>query len=75
MIEHGETGYLVPAERLHRLPDEALAMLAGPPERLAAMGARARERARREFTPEAERDAILEIWRALVTGKKGPARV
>ena len=65
MIEHAESGYLVPVERLHRLPDEALAMLAQPPERLVALGARARERARREFTPEAERDAILAIWRSL----------
>ena len=65
MIEHGASGYLVPVERLHRFADEALAMLAQPPERLAAVGARARERARRDFTPEAERDAILALWRSL----------
>jgi glycosyltransferase involved in cell wall biosynthesis len=67
MIEHGASGYLVPVERLHRFADEALAMLSQPPERLAAVGARARERVCRDFTPEAERDAILALWRSLAT--------
>jgi glycosyltransferase involved in cell wall biosynthesis len=65
MIEHGESGWLVPPGRLDRFADEALAVLAEPPERLAAVGARARERVRREYTPEAERDAILAVWRSL----------
>jgi glycosyltransferase involved in cell wall biosynthesis len=65
MIEHGTTGWLVPPERLDRFADVTLAALAEPPERLAAVGARARERVRREFTLEAERDAILAVWRAV----------
>jgi glycosyltransferase involved in cell wall biosynthesis len=65
MLEHGESGYLVPVERLHRFADEALAVLAQPAARLAAVGARARARVQRDFTPEAERDAILGVWRLL----------
>ncbi len=65
MIEHGTGGWLVPPERLGDFADETLAVLAQPPERLAAVGARARERVCCEFTPEAERDAILALWRSL----------
>jgi glycosyltransferase involved in cell wall biosynthesis len=65
VIRDGESGFLVPPERLHRFADETAAVLARPAAALAAVGARAREQVCRDFTPEAERDAILGVWRSL----------
>jgi hypothetical protein len=63
----GESGFLVPPERLHRFAEETAAVLARPAATLAAIGARARDRVCRDFTLEAERDAMLGVWRSLST--------
>jgi glycosyltransferase involved in cell wall biosynthesis len=65
VIRDGETGFLVPADRLGAFADEVLRVLARGPADLARIGAAARDCVRREFTVEAERDAILAVYRDL----------
>jgi glycosyltransferase involved in cell wall biosynthesis len=65
VIQHGVSGVLVPAPRLDDFVTVTLDTLARPLAERARMGAAARERVARDFTPEAERDGVLAAWRAL----------
>ena len=65
VIRDGESGFLVPADRLDTFADEVLRVLARAPADLARIGAAARERVLRAFTVEGERDAILAVYRRL----------
>jgi len=65
VIQHGVSGVLVPVPRLDDFVTVTLDTLARPPAERARMGAAARERVARDFTPEAERDGVLAAWRAL----------
>lgn len=65
VVRPGEDGVLVPPHELHRFASEAL-RLAGDVDSLKKLGTSARARVVRDFTPEAEREAILSIWRGLV---------
>jgi glycosyltransferase involved in cell wall biosynthesis len=65
VIEDGVSGFLVPPERLGAFAEAALGVLARPPEELARVGAAARARVLRDFTPAAERDAILAAYASL----------
>ncbi|MBK7973943.1 MAG: glycosyltransferase [Deltaproteobacteria bacterium] len=64
-IEDGVTGFLLAPGSLDRFPERALELLASP-ERLAATGRAARAHVARAFTPEAERDAHLAVWRGML---------
>ena len=65
VIRHNEDGVLVPPQELHRFATEAL-RLAADPGTLKRLGEAARARVLKDFSPAAERDAVLGIWRALV---------
>jgi phosphatidyl-myo-inositol dimannoside synthase len=65
VVRPGEDGVLVAPHELHRFASEAL-KLAADPELRRRLGDAARARVLRDFTPEAERDALLAIWRSLV---------
>jgi glycosyltransferase involved in cell wall biosynthesis len=66
VLRHGENGFLVPAERLAEFPREALRVAALPAAELARVGGSARAEVLARYTPEAERDAILALYRRLV---------
>jgi glycosyltransferase involved in cell wall biosynthesis len=66
LIDDGVSGFLLAPERLETFPEAALALIERGPEALARVGAAARERVRRDFTPQAERDALLGVYRTLV---------
>lgn len=61
----GDSGVLVPAEDPRALA-EAIVELAGDPERRAALGARARERARSRFTPERMAEETAAVYEAVL---------
>jgi len=65
VIRDGENGFLVPADRLDAFTNEVVRVLARGPADLARIGAAARAHVMRAFTVEAERDAILAVYRAL----------
>jgi glycosyltransferase involved in cell wall biosynthesis len=65
IIEPGVSGYLVAPHALDDFARETLAVLARPAAERARVGAAARARVMRDFTVEAERDAVLAAWRAL----------
>jgi len=64
LVEDDVTGVLVPPERLAEFPARVLETLADP-DRLERLGEAARERVLRDFTPQAERDALLRLYAAL----------
>jgi len=66
VLRDGEEGFLLPANRLHEFAVEALRVAALPPEELRRRGAASRERVLRDFTPDAEREALLALYRSLV---------
>jgi glycosyltransferase involved in cell wall biosynthesis len=66
VVRDGVTGVLVPVERLGDLAHEVMRLCQRPGEHRARLGASAREVVAREFTVEAERDAILDVYRSLV---------
>jgi glycosyltransferase involved in cell wall biosynthesis len=66
VVRDGETGVLVPVERLGDLAHETVALCRRPALDLARLGSAARELVAREFTIEAEREAILGVYRSLV---------
>jgi starch synthase len=81
VVEHGETGLLVPIEQADDGtgtpldPDayvaafaEALTSLVGDPERAAAMGRAGRARARESFSWPAIADRTVEVYEAVVAG-------
>lgn len=61
VIRHGETGWLLAPEDLPHLASRIRGALASSEP----VGARAREHALAHFRPEAERDRVLEVYRAL----------
>lgn len=65
-VRDGRDGLLVPPRELHRFAAEAVRVSTEDPALLRRLGALARSRVLRDFTPEAERDAILAVWRSLV---------
>jgi glycosyltransferase involved in cell wall biosynthesis len=67
IIEHGVTGFLVAASSLDEFAAATLAVLARPAAERARVGAAARARVARDFSVEAERDAVLAAWRALAS--------
>jgi len=67
IIEHGVSGFLVAASSLDEFAAATLAVLARPAAERARIGAAARARVCREFTLEAERDAVLAAWRAVAS--------
>ena len=66
ITEHGVSGVLVPAPALDEFVSETLAVLMRPADELARLGDAARARVTRDFSVEAERDAVLAAWGALV---------
>lgn len=61
----GETGRLLPLERLDTLPQAVRQVLELPDGERAALGDAARRRVRASFSPAAERDAVLSLYEAL----------
>src|SRR6185436_17896618 len=59
VVRDGETGFLVPPDRLGSFADEVLRVLDRGTDELARVGAAARARVLADFTVEAERTAIL----------------
>ncbi|MBX3250741.1 MAG: glycosyltransferase [Myxococcales bacterium] len=62
LIEHGESGALLPLDALDRLPEAIAEMLDLPPERRAAMGAAARARVLAHHDEALESAAYGEIY-------------
>jgi phosphatidylinositol alpha-1,6-mannosyltransferase len=65
VVRDGESGVLVPPDRLGEFAEAVEATLARGPDALARLGAAARARVLADFTVEAERDATLAVYRAL----------
>ncbi len=65
LIQHGRTGWLLPPEELHRLDGHLLGVLGRPAEERLAVGTAARRRVLEDFTPQAERDRLLAVYREL----------
>lgn len=66
VVRDGRDGLLIPPRELHRFAAEAVRLSTEDPALLRRLGALARARVLHDFTPEAERDAILAVWRAQV---------
>lgn len=66
VVEPERTGVLVPASQLDAFAEATLALLARPPAEREQMGAAARERVLRDYTPEAERRALMDVYASLV---------
>ena len=66
VVRDGRDGLLLPPRDLHRFAAEAVRLSKDDPARLRSLGELARARVLRDFTPEAERDAILAVWRSLL---------
>jgi glycosyltransferase involved in cell wall biosynthesis len=62
VIEHGETGLIVPFADSHALAD-AIRQLAADPQRLRAMGERGRARVLSDFTVERMAEGLAEVFR------------
>jgi glycosyltransferase involved in cell wall biosynthesis len=60
-------GLLIQPRDLHRFAAEAVRVSMEDPALLRRLGETARARMLHAFTPEAERDAILDVWRSLVS--------
>jgi glycosyltransferase involved in cell wall biosynthesis len=67
VIEDGRSGWLVPLQELDRFAQAVDGVLSLPPENRDAVARAARGRVVRDFTPEAERDALLDLYRGLRT--------
>jgi glycosyltransferase involved in cell wall biosynthesis len=65
IIRDGETGFLVPPDRLQTFATDVLRVLARGPGELSRVGAAARARVVDAFGVEAERDGILAVYRTL----------
>lgn len=66
VIVHQETGLLVPAGEVAALVD-AIRHALDHPEQARAMGQRAREQVRQQFTPQRELSANLDLYHALLS--------
>lgn len=58
VIEHGETGLLLPVHALHRLPEAILEWLDQPAATSAALAMKGRQRVLTHFTPAQERERL-----------------
>jgi glycosyltransferase involved in cell wall biosynthesis len=67
VVRDGETGFLVPPGDLDRFAMRALELATGDLARLERVGAAARAQVLRDYSPAAERDAILAVHRQLVS--------
>jgi len=65
VIRPGVDGFLLPPDRLHEFAVEALRIASISREELGRVGAAARERVLREFSPQTERESILDFYRSL----------
>lgn len=65
-VEHGATGWRVPPGDPDALAAALDHVLALPPERLAALGARARASVRANYTVDAMQDATLAVYREVL---------
>jgi glycosyltransferase involved in cell wall biosynthesis len=71
IIQDGISGILVPPRDKSALADAILQVMTGPPEKFESMRDSARERVVRCFSEESETGEIQEIYRSLLTKKKG----
>ena len=65
LVEDEVSGWLVAPADLDRFADEAERLAGRPAAELEQVGAAARERVARGFTVDAERDALLRLWRSI----------
>lgn len=66
LVEDSATGWLHPPEESHLLDRHILRALAQPPSVREALGRAAREHVLAHFTPQAERDRLLSVYRSLL---------
>jgi glycosyltransferase involved in cell wall biosynthesis len=66
VVRDGVDGFLLAPARLGEFAGEAMRVAALPAESLRAVGAAARARVVAEFSPAAERDGHLALWRSLL---------
>ena len=64
VIENGESGFLVPIDDVDAMT-AAIAPMMREPERMPAIGAKARARVERDFSREREADEIVAVYRRL----------
>ena len=64
LVVDGTTGWLFPPEELHLLDRHILQALSRPPGEREGLGRAAREHVLAHFTPQAERDRLLEVYRS-----------
>jgi mannosyltransferase len=64
VIDDGETGFLVPIDDVDALT-AAIEPMMREPERIGAIGAKARARVERDFSRERETDEIVAVYRRL----------
>jgi len=77
VIEDGETGFLTPIDDVDALT-AAIEPMMREPERIQAIGAKARARVERDFSRDREADEIVAVYRGLCeeaaeSGQKSPA--
>jgi glycosyltransferase involved in cell wall biosynthesis len=73
IVADGETGVVVPRNDADALA-RAIVELAHDPDRVAALGAAARQRAVSEFSAEATADRLLEIYRSTAAAASSTSR-
>jgi len=66
LVVDSTTGWLFPPEELHLLDQHILRALAEPSSAREALGRAAREHVLADFTPQAERDRLLDVYRGLI---------
>jgi glycosyltransferase involved in cell wall biosynthesis len=72
-VEHGDTGWRVPPGDADALAIALDHVLASSPERLAALGARARASVRANYTVDQMQDATLDVYRDVLERAAAPA--
>jgi glycosyltransferase involved in cell wall biosynthesis len=73
IVRDGETGLVVPAGDAAALA-RAIVALTGAPERVAALGAAARQRALTEFSADATADRLAEVYRSTAAAASSTSR-
>lgn len=66
LVIDSTTGWLFPPEELHLLDRRILRALAEPPSVREVLGSAAREHVLAHFTPQAERERLLDVYRSLI---------